>query len=91
MQIILDNDEVWSFMTLMASQVIDKANLSSEGRNRVRRWRTERATGTVELADLTVDFNGAIGTVLDEKTTKLIRQKGRYVSTRDELRGGVRS
>lgn len=83
MQIILDNEETWSLMLLMVSQVIDRAGLSSEGKAAVRRWRTDRATGTVEEADLTVEFNEAIGSTLDDKTTRLIRRQGRYVSTRE--------
>lgn len=83
MQIILDNEEAWSLMSLIVSQVVDRAGLSSDGRTRVRRWRGDRTTGTAELADLTVDFNGALGSTLDEKTTRLIRRKGYYVSTRD--------
>jgi hypothetical protein len=84
MQVIFDNDETWSLMSLMVSQIIDKADLSSDGKAAVRRWRTDRAEGTVELADLTVDFNEAIGSTLDDKTTKLIRRRGHYVSTREE-------
>jgi hypothetical protein len=82
-QIILDNEETWSLMSLMVSQMIDRAGLSSDGKAAVRRWRTDRGTGTVELGDLTVEFNEAIGSTLDEKTTKLIRRQGRYVSTRE--------
>lgn len=83
MQIILDVDEAWSMMTLMVSQMIDKANLSSEGRASLRRWRTDRATGTGPMAELTIDMNESIGGTLDEKTTRLIRQKGRYVTSKD--------
>jgi hypothetical protein len=83
LQIILDSDEAWSLMALMVSQMIDKAGLSSEGKAKLRRWRTDRANGTAEMADLTLDLNEALGSTLDEKTTRLIRQKGRYVSTRD--------
>jgi len=70
-------------MSLMISQIIDRAELSTDGKVIVRRWRTERATGTVELADLTVDFNDALGSTLDDKTTRLIRRRGRYESTKD--------
>lgn len=85
MQVILDNEETWSLMSLMVSQIIDKASLSGDGKAAVRRWRTDHAEGTVELADLAVEFNEAIGSTLDEKTTKLIRRRGRYVSTREEV------
>jgi hypothetical protein len=82
-QIILDNEEAWSLMSLMVSQIVDRAGLSPDGKAAVRRWRTDRSTGSVEMADLTVEFNEAIGSTLDEKTTRLIRRQGRYVSTKD--------
>lgn len=78
MQIILDVDEAWSLMTVIVSQVIDHANLSGEGRTKVRKWRTDRAVGTTEMADLTIAMNEALGSVLDEKTYRLIRAKGYY-------------
>jgi hypothetical protein len=83
-QIILDNEETWSLMSLMVSQMIDRAGLSSEGKAALRKWRTERGEGSAELADLTVEFNEAIGSTLDEKTTRLIRRRGRYVSSRED-------
>ena len=85
MQIILEPDEAWSIMTLVVSQVLDQVELSDEGKAVVRRWRSERNDGTAELADITVSINEALGTVLDERTTRLIRRKGRYVSSREEV------
>ena len=84
MQAILENDEAGSIMMLVVSQVIDQAELSDEGKAVLRRWRQERNEGTAELADLTVSLNEALGTVLDERTTRLIRRKGWYVSTKEE-------
>ena len=84
MQIILEPDEAWSIMTLVVSQVIDQVELSEEGRAAVRRWRSDHTEGTTEMSDLTVSMNEAIGTVLDERTTRLIRRKGWYVSTKEE-------
>ena len=83
MQIVLDVDEAWSLMTLMVSQMIDRAGVSPDGKAKLRRWRTDRATGTAGMAELTLDMNESLGSTLDEKTTRLIRQKGRYVSTRE--------
>ena len=84
MQIILDVEEAWSLITIMVSQMIDKAGLSQEGKQKLRRWRTDRASGTAEMAELTVLLNEALGSTLDEKTTRLIRRKGYYVSTSRE-------
>jgi hypothetical protein len=83
MQLILDSDEAWSIMSLVVSQVIDQTDLSDEGLAAVRRWRTSRNDGTSEMADLTVSLNEALGSSLDERTQKLIRRKGWYVSTEE--------
>ena len=83
MQVILEPDEAWSIMTLVVSQVLDGVELSAGAQSDVKRWRTERAEGTAEMSDLTVGMNDALGTVLDEQTTRLIRRKGWYVSSKD--------
>jgi hypothetical protein len=83
MQVILEPDEAWSIMTLVVSQVIDQVELSDEGRAALRRWRSDRNQGTAEVGELTVSMNEALGTVLDERTTRLIRRKGWYVSTKE--------
>lgn len=84
MQVILETDEAWSIMSLVISQVLDQAELSDEGLAAVRRWRGDRVDGTGEMADLAVSMNEALGSTLDERTQKLLRRKGWYVST-DEI------
>jgi hypothetical protein len=83
MQVILEPDETWSIMTLVVAQVLDQTELSDEGKAAVRRWRSDHKDGTAEMADLTVSMNEILGTTLDEKTTRLIRRTGRYVSTKE--------
>jgi hypothetical protein len=84
MQVILEPDEAWSIMSFVVSQVLDQVELSDEARAALRRWRTDRNDGTAEMSELTVTMNEALGTVLDERTTRLIRRKGWYVSTKEE-------
>jgi hypothetical protein len=84
MQVILEGDEAWSIMTLVVAQVLDQVELSDDGKGAIRRWRSDRNDGTAEMADLTVSMNEILGTVLDDKTTRLIRRKGWYVSTKEE-------
>jgi len=84
MQIILDTNEAWSLMAIMVSQMIDKGGISADGKAKLRKWRTDRANGTAEMANLAVELNEALGSSLDEKMTRLIRQKGYYVSSRTE-------
>jgi hypothetical protein len=83
MQIVLEPDEAWSIMTLVVAQVLDHADLSDDGQAAVRRWRSDRAQGTAEMADLTIGMNEALGTLLDERTTRQIRRRGRYVSSKE--------
>jgi hypothetical protein len=84
MQIILELDEAWSLMSVITSHVIDKSGVSQDGKQAIRRWRTARGSGTVEMDELAVAMNGALGTHLDEKTARTIRQKGRYQSVREK-------
>lgn len=81
MRLILESDEAWSIMTLVVAQVLDGVDLSDEGRAAVRHWRSERAEGTEAMAQLAEVMNEALGNLIDEQTRKLIRRKGRYVST----------
>ncbi len=86
MQIILEPDEAWGIMTLVVSQVLDQVELSDEGKAAIRRWRGDRNEGTAEISELTVSLNEVLGTTLDERTQRLIRRKGWYVSTKEDER-----
>ena len=79
MQVILDGEEAWSLMAIMISQMVDKAGLSADGKARVRKWRTDRATGAVLMNELAVELNEALGSTLDERTYRLIRRRGGYI------------
>lgn len=79
MQVILDNDEAWSLMTIFVSQMIDKAGVSADGKAKLRRWRTDRPENSQQMEELTTRLNEALGSTLDERTYRLIRRKGGYV------------
>ena len=82
MHIVLDSDEAWSLMTTITGYIIDHSGVSQDGKQKVRRWRTERAEGTVEMDELAVAMNEALGTHMDERFSRLIRRRGRYISTK---------
>ena len=86
MQIVLETDEAWSLMSIITSHVVDHSGVSQGGKSAIRRWRTDRALGTVEMDDLAVAVNEALGTYLDEKTARMVRRRGRYVSTKETAR-----
>ncbi len=83
MKLILEADEAWSVMTLVVAQVLDGVELSEKGQAALRKWRTDHADGTERMNALAEEMNEALGNVLDERTRRLIRRKGRYVSTAD--------
>jgi hypothetical protein len=79
MQLILENDEAWSLMTIFISQMIDKPGVSADAKAKLRRWRTDRSEKSMEMQELSVRLNEALGSTLDERTYRLIRRKGGYV------------
>jgi hypothetical protein len=83
MYVILEQDEAWSIMTLVVSQVLDHADLSDDGRAAVRRWRSTRADGTAEMADLALGMNEALGGLIDERTDRIVKRRGRFVRSRE--------
>jgi hypothetical protein len=82
MYVILEQDEAWSIMTLVVSQVLDHADLSDEGRAAARQWRSAHADGTADMADLALGMNGALGGQIDERTDRIVKRKGRFVRSR---------
>jgi hypothetical protein len=81
MQIVIETDEAWSLMSVITSYVIDKSGVSQDGKQAIRKWRTDRAAGTVEMDALAVALNGAIGTHIDKKMARKVHTRGRYIST----------
>jgi hypothetical protein len=82
-RLILEADEAWSIMMLVVSQVVDGVELSDKGQAAVRQWRNDHADGTEAMNLLAEELDEALGNVIDERTRKLIRRKGRYVSSVD--------
>jgi hypothetical protein len=82
MQIVMETDEAWALMTLITGYVIDKSGVSQDGKQAIRKWRTDRALGTVELGELTIVMNEAVGTFVDEKFARKIHTRGRFISTK---------
>ncbi len=83
MRLILETDDAWSIMMLVVSQVLDNVELSEKGSAAVRKWRSARAEGTEKMNVLAEELNEALGNVVDERTRRLIRRKGHYVSSAD--------
>jgi hypothetical protein len=76
----LDRDEAWSLMMLVTSFVIDNSGVSQDGKQKLRRWRSDHAEPSLEMGELADAMNKAVGAFVDEQTNRQVRQKGRYTT-----------
>ena len=49
------------------------------GQEQVRAWRVNRQQGDAELDAYAETLNEAVGTHIDARTSRMLRQRGRYV------------
>ena len=78
MIVILEEPEAWSLMMLVSAVAVDNADLSDDGKEAIRRWRSDRPEGSPALAKLTDDLNKAINAHLDAKFLRRVKSKGWY-------------
>jgi len=83
MQVVLDPDEVATMMSAVTSNIIDNSGISQDAKRAIRNWRSERAPGSVQMADLAEAVNEALGALVAENTTRIVRRRGQYSTTRD--------
>ncbi len=82
MILLFDEAEAWSLMMLISAVAIDNADLSDEGKDAIRRWRSDRGEGSPLLADLTDALNRALNAHLDAQFTRRVKSKGWYETVR---------
>ena len=82
MIVLLEESEAWSLMMLVSAVAIDNAELSLEGKEAIRRWRSEHADDSAELDALTEALNERLTAKLDSKLTRRVKSKGRYETVR---------
>lgn len=78
MNVILNTDEAHVVLTLVTSQVLDHVSELSDGaREGVRAWRRDHNLGTTSLDEFTERLNEAVGNFVDERTRRMMRQRGK--------------
>ncbi|MYA20498.1 MAG: hypothetical protein F4Z25_09655 [Chloroflexi bacterium] len=77
MNIILNPQEVATVISLFTAQILDGVDLSEEGKQAIRDWRTERVPGREGLDSFTDDFNDALMGHIEESTRQRYVKAGR--------------
>ena len=76
MIVLLEEAEAWSLMMLLSAIAIDNADLSLEGKEAIRRFRSDCREGSSSLEKLTDDMNLAINSHLDKKFVRRVKSRG---------------
>ena len=82
MIVLLEEPESWSLMMLVSAVAIDNAEISFEGKEAIRRWRSDHQEGTPELESLTEALNDRLNSAIDAKLMRRVKSKGRYETVR---------
>ena len=82
MIVLLEEPETWSLMMLVSAVAIDGADLSTEGKEAIRRWRSDHQEGSPELEALTEALNERLNDAIDAKLQRRVKNKGRYETVR---------
>ena len=82
MIVLLEEPEAWSLMMLVSAVAIDNADISEEGKEAIRRWRSDRGENSPELTELTDVLNGALNEHIDEQLSRRVKHLGRYQKVR---------
>ena len=81
MIVLLEEPETWSLLMLVSAIAIDNAEISPEGKEAIRHWRTDRREGTEELKSLTDDLNEALNKRLGAKFLRRVQLGGGRTAT----------
>lgn len=81
MIVMLEEPEAWSLMMLVSAVAVDNADLTEEGKEAIRRWRSDRAEGTPMLAELTDELNDGLNAHLDKKFMRRVKTRGMRSAT----------
>jgi hypothetical protein len=81
MIVLLEDNEAWSLMMLMSAIAIDNAELSNEGKEAIRKWRTECREGSESLDKLAEAINVGLNAHIDKKFLRRVKSRGQRAET----------
>ncbi|MCA9829063.1 MAG: hypothetical protein R3B97_01575 [Dehalococcoidia bacterium] len=76
MIVLLEEPETWSLMMVASAVAIDNADLSPEGVEAIRRWRSDNGETSTGIAELTDAVNKTLNARLDAKFLRRIKTRG---------------
>ncbi len=77
MNVVLNTEEAHVVLSLVTSSVLDHVDLSDETKAQIKDWRRDHGLATKELDEFTEHLNEAIGNFIDERTRRMMRQRGK--------------
>ncbi len=81
MIVLLEEPETWSLMMLISSQVIDNADISEDGKEAIRKWRSACNEKSIEMGKLTDAVNRSVNSRLDAKFMRRVKSTGSRAET----------
>ena len=81
MIVLLEEPETWSLMMLASAVAIDNADISTEAKDAIKRWRSDTNEKSPELAKLKDEINKVLNTHIDAKFMRRIKQTGGRADT----------
>jgi hypothetical protein len=81
MIVLLEEPEAWSLMMLASAVAIDNAGLSNEGKEAIKRWRSDNGEKSPGLGKLTEAINGSLNSHIDAKFMRRIKTLGGRADT----------
>jgi hypothetical protein len=84
MNVVLNADESHVMLTLVSSLLLDNVELSEDSRKQIRDWRRDHDPGSSQLEEFTLFLNERIGNHIDERTTRMMRVRGKRKISQQE-------
>jgi hypothetical protein len=81
MIVLMEHSEAWSLMMLASAIAMDNAEISAEGKEAIRLWRSEHREGSDALEELTEAINSALNGRLEAKTLRRVKSRGNRAET----------
>ncbi len=81
MIVLLEEPEAESLLMLITAVATDNADIAPEGKEAIRKWRSEFRPGSDAMDDLKVDLNEAMNAHIEKKFMRRVKSKGKRAET----------